>query len=58
MDPKELPLDPRHVGVSSGVSTMISEPMIPSAKILHQSCIEINIITKLTETSIHLTEVN
>jgi hypothetical protein len=58
MDQNELPIDPHHVGVPLGASKMISEPMIRSAQTVHLSCAEINIITKLTEMSFHLTDVN
>ena len=32
MDPNNLPLEPRHLGVPSGASKMISEPMVRLAK--------------------------
>jgi hypothetical protein len=57
-NPNELPHDSRHEGVSSGVSKKILEPMIRSAQTVHLSCVEINTITKLTEMSFHLTDVN
>jgi hypothetical protein len=58
MNPNELPLDSRHERVSLGVSKMISEPMICSAQTVHLSSVEVNTITKLTEMSFHLIDVN
>jgi hypothetical protein len=55
MDQKELPLDIRHQGVPSGVSKMISLPMVLSAQTIHLSYAEINTISKRTEMSFHLT---
>jgi hypothetical protein len=37
---------------------MISEPIARSQQTMHLSCVEINTITKLTETSFHVTEIN
>jgi hypothetical protein len=51
MDRNELPLDPRHLGVPSGVPKMISMPVVHSAQTLHLSCTEINTISKRTETN-------
>jgi hypothetical protein len=55
MERNELPLDPRHVGVPSGVSKMISQPILRFVQTMHLSCAEINTISKQTETSLHLT---
>jgi hypothetical protein len=41
-DPNGLPIDPRHVGVPSGASKMISEPNTCSAQTVHLSCVDIN----------------
>jgi hypothetical protein len=57
MDQNELLLDPRHLGVQSGASKMISEPMVCLAQTVYLSCIKINTISKWTETSFHLTDV-
>jgi len=57
MDQNELPLDPRHVGVPSGVPKMIYEPMVRSMQTMHLSCVEINTVYKWTDTSFHLTHV-
>jgi hypothetical protein len=46
--------DPRHLGVPSGASKMISEPVVQFAQIVHLSCTEPNTISKQTETSFHL----
>jgi hypothetical protein len=46
MDLIELLLDPHHVGVQSGASKLIYEPMVRLAQTVHLSCIEINIISK------------
>jgi hypothetical protein len=37
MDWIELPLEPRHLGVPTGASKMISEPMVHSAQTMHLS---------------------
>jgi hypothetical protein len=39
------PLEPRHLGVPSGASKMISQPMVRSAQTLHLSCVKINTIS-------------
>ena len=57
MDRNELPLDQLHVGVSSGVPKMISMPVVHLVQTVHLSCAEINIISKQTEMSFHLTHV-
>jgi hypothetical protein len=58
MGRNELPLDPHHVGVPSGVSKMIFKPRVRWTQTVHLSCVEINTITKLTKRSFHLTDVN
>jgi hypothetical protein len=55
MDRYELPLDPRHVGVASGGSKMISEPMVRLVQTVYITCADINTISKRTEMSFHLT---
>jgi hypothetical protein len=61
MDRNELPLDPRHLGVSLVVSKIISEPMVHSAQTVHQYCVKINIVSKWvskwTDMSFHFTHV-
>jgi hypothetical protein len=48
---------PRHLGAPSGVPKMIYEPMVHSTQIVHLWCIEINTISKWTETSFQFTHV-
>ena len=52
--PNEIPHDPRHLGVPSGASKTISEPMVRSAQTVHRSCVKIITISKQTEASFHL----
>jgi hypothetical protein len=56
-DSSKLPLEPRHLGVSSGVSKMISEPMVRLAQTAHQSCSDTNTVSKRTETRLYVTHV-
>jgi hypothetical protein len=53
MDRSEHPLERRHLGVPSGASKMISEPMVHLVQTVHLSCIKISTISKQTEVSIH-----
>jgi len=43
---REIPYDPRHLGVPSGASKMISESMVRLAETVHQSCTDTNTISK------------
>jgi hypothetical protein len=52
--PNEIPHDPRHLGVPSGASKMISELVIRLAQIVHLSYVKISTISKWTEMSFHL----
>jgi hypothetical protein len=52
MERSEIPHDPRHLGVPSGASKMISEPMVRSTHTGHLSCIKIKTISKWTELSL------
>jgi hypothetical protein len=54
MDQGKFPLGTRQVGVTSDVPKMISEPMARSAQTVHLSYIEVNTISKQTETIFHL----
>ena len=45
----EIPHDPRHVGVPSGVSKTIYEPMVRLAQTVHLSYINTNTISKWTK---------
>jgi hypothetical protein len=38
-EPNRAPPKPRHLGVSSGVSKMIDEPMVRSVHTVHLSCV-------------------
>ena len=53
-DRKEIQHDPRHLGVPSGASKMISEPMVPSTQTVHRSSVKISTISKWTKTSFQL----
>jgi hypothetical protein len=54
MDQNEIPHDPCHLRVPSGVSKMTSEAMVRSAQIVHLSCVKIITIFERTESSFHL----
>jgi hypothetical protein len=54
MDQNEVPLEPRHLGVQSGASKMIYEPMVCSAQTMHLSRIKISTISKRTKMHFHL----
>jgi hypothetical protein len=58
MDQNMIPHDSRHLGVPSGASKMIPEPMVRSAQTMHQSCVKIGTISKWTKASFHLSLVN
>jgi hypothetical protein len=57
MDQNELPFEPRHLGVPSDASKMISEPMVHLAQTMHLSCTKTNTISKQTETRFYMTHV-
>jgi hypothetical protein len=54
MDWNEIPIEPRHLGIPSGASKMISEAMVYLVQTVHLSCTETNTAYKQTETSFHL----
>jgi hypothetical protein len=54
MERSEIPHDPHRLGVPSGVSNMISEPMVHSTQTMHLSCIKITTISKQTENELSL----
>ena len=54
IDQNEIPHDPCHLGVPSGASKMISEPMVRWAQTAHLSCVKISTISTRTEMSFHL----
>jgi hypothetical protein len=51
------PLELRHLGVLSGASKTISEPMVCLALSVHLSCIDTNTIFKWTKTRFYMTHV-
>jgi hypothetical protein len=56
-DQKEILYDPRHLGVPSGVSKIISEAMLRLVQTVDLSCTETNNISKSTETRFYMTHV-
>jgi hypothetical protein len=54
MDRNEILHDPHHLGVPSGVSKMLSKPMVCSAQTVHLSYVNISAISKRTESSFHM----
>ena len=57
MERNELSLEPRHFGVRTGASKMISEPMVRLAQIVHLSCTDANTVFKWEEVRFHMTHV-
>jgi hypothetical protein len=55
IDSNKLPLEPRHLGVSSVASKMISEPMVCSAKTMHLYRTDTNTVSKRTKMRFHMT---
>ena len=53
-DQNDIPHDQCHLGVPSGVSKIISVPVVRSVQTVNLSCIKINTISKQTKTSFHL----
>ena len=53
----EIPRDPCHLGVPSGVSKMIVEPMVRSTQTVHLSCTDTNTVSKENEVRFHMTNV-
>jgi hypothetical protein len=51
------PPDPRHLGVPSGASKMIYEPMVRLTQTEHLSCTDARTVSKLIETRFHMTHV-
>ena len=54
-DQNEIPLDPRHLGVPSGASQMISETMVCLAQTVHLSWTDTG--SQQTKTRFHMTHV-
>jgi hypothetical protein len=53
----EHPLEPHHIGVPSGASKTIYEPMVRLAQTVHLSSANTNAISKWTKTRFHMTQV-
>ena len=49
--------DPRNLGVPSGASKMISDPMVHLVQTKHLSCTDANTISKQTKTRFHMIHV-
>jgi hypothetical protein len=54
MDQNKIPHDPRHLGLPSGASKMISKAVVRSAQTVHLSCVKISTIFERSESSFHL----
>jgi hypothetical protein len=57
MKRSDIPYDPCHLGVLSGASKMIAEPMVRLAQTMHLSCIDTNTISKWKEVTFHMAHV-
>jgi hypothetical protein len=55
--PNRAPPDPRHLGVPSGASKTIYEPMVCLGQTEHLSCTDANTVSKQIETRFHMTHV-
>jgi hypothetical protein len=55
--PNRAPPDPRHLGVPSGVSKMICEPMVHLTQTEHLSCTDANTVSKQIETRFYMTHI-
>ena len=53
-DQNEIPHDPRHLGVPSGASKTISDPMVHLAQTMHLSCVKSSTTSKRTKMSFRL----
>jgi hypothetical protein len=56
--PNKAPPDPRHLGVPSGASKMIYEPMVRLTQIEHLSWTNANTVSKQIKTRFHKTHIN
>ena len=52
--PNGIPHDPRHLGVASGASKTLYQPMVRLAQTMHRSCVKISTISKRTKTTFEL----
>ena len=50
----EIPQDPRHLGLPSGASKMIFEPMVRSAQTMHLTYVMVSTISNRTENELPL----
>jgi hypothetical protein len=57
MGQNEHPLKLHHLGVASGASKIISEPMVRLVQTMNLSCIDTNTVSKQTETSFQMTHI-
>ena len=57
MERNELPLNPCHLGLPSGASKMIADPMVRLAQTVHLSCTDTNIVSERNKTRFHMTHV-
>jgi hypothetical protein len=57
MDWNELPLEPRLLGVPSGASKMINEPMECLVQTVNLSSTDMNDVSKRTEMTFHMTHI-
>jgi hypothetical protein len=57
MDQIKLPIEPHDLGVLSGASKMIYEPMVHLVQTMHLSCTNTNIVSKWTKMIFHMTHV-
>jgi hypothetical protein len=57
MDKNKIQHEPRHLGIPSGASNMIFEPMVRSAQTVQLSCTDTNIVSKWTEKRLDMSHV-
>jgi hypothetical protein len=57
MERNELSLEPRHLGVPSGVPIMIFEPMVRLAQTVHLSYTDTNTVSQRNETRFQMTHI-
>jgi hypothetical protein len=57
MDRKKLALEPCHLGVPSGVSKIISEPILRLVQTVYLCCIDTKTVSKWTKTRFHMTHI-
>jgi hypothetical protein len=53
----ELPREPHHLGVPSGASKMISEPMVHVVQTEHLSCTDSSTVSNWIEMRFHMTHI-